>query len=145
MKTMTIGFLAAGSGVKVTTVRYYERAGLIPLPARTAGRHRNYTGDHLQRLRFICRARDMKFSIQEIKALLVLADPARSSCRDVQRLATAHLRKLRAEISVLMKLEAMLADAIAQCSGEPNLPCPVLDLLDGERAVSLPTFDPSAA
>jgi MerR family transcriptional regulator, mercuric resistance operon regulatory protein len=133
---MSIGFLAAESGVKVTTVRYYERAGLIPPPARTAGRHRNYTSNHLQRLRLICRARELKFSIQEIKTLLVLADPARSSCCEVQHLAAAHLNKLRQEISVLMKLEAMLADAVAQCSGGPNLPCPVLDLLLGSRPVS---------
>jgi MerR family mercuric resistance operon transcriptional regulator len=140
MKTMTIGSLAIEGGVRITTIRYYERAGLIPPPARTAGRHRNYTSNHLRRLRFICRARELKFGIQEIKTLLVLADSGRISCSEVQHLAAAHLEKMRQEISTLMKLEALLTDAVAQCSGRSNLRCPVLDLLDGARPVRLQGF-----
>jgi MerR family mercuric resistance operon transcriptional regulator len=140
MKTMTIGSLAIEGGVRITTIRYYERAGLIPAPARTAGRHRHYTSNHLQRLRFICRARKLKFGIQEIKTLLVLADSGRSSCSEVQHLAAAHLEKMRQEISTLIKLEALLTDAVAQCSGKPTPRCPVLDLLDAARPVRLQGF-----
>lgn len=129
MNRMTIGTLALASGVRVTTIRYYERAGLMPAPARTAGRHRNYTNDHQRRLLFICRARELEFSIEEIRMLLVLAEPTRTSCRDVQNLATAHLKRLRHRITSLVKLEAMLANAVARCS-EANPRCPILELLD---------------
>jgi MerR family transcriptional regulator, mercuric resistance operon regulatory protein len=61
--------------------------------------------------------------------LLVLAEPAQTSCREVQNLATAHLKKLRHKIITLVKLEAMLADAVAQCSGKSSPSCPVLELL----------------
>jgi MerR family mercuric resistance operon transcriptional regulator len=129
MKRMTIGTLAAASGIRVTTIRYYERAGLMPLPERTAGRHRNYTRDHLRRLLFICRARELEFGIEEIRTLLVLAEPTRTSCGEVRHLAAAHLKKLRQKITDLVKVEAMLAGAIEQCSGKPKSPCPVLELL----------------
>jgi MerR family mercuric resistance operon transcriptional regulator len=129
MNRMTIGKLAAASGIKVTTIRFYERAGLMPMPARSAGRHRSYTSDHLRRLRFICRARELKFSIREIKILLALAEPARDSCREVQALAAAHVKELRKKVNDLMKLETMLSEAVERCSGEPAMSCPVLELL----------------
>jgi MerR family transcriptional regulator, mercuric resistance operon regulatory protein len=129
MDRTTIGMLADIAGVKVTTVRYYERAGLMPPPARTAGRQRNYTNDHRERLLFICKARQLEFSIEDIKTLLMLAEPAQISCRNVQHVAVAHLQALRQKITRLVKLEALLAGAIAQCSGMPNPPCPVLELL----------------
>lgn len=129
MQRMTIGTLAAANGIKITTIRYYERAGLMPSPPRTTGRHRNYTIDHQRRLSFICRARELEFSIEEIRTLLVLAEPARTSCREVRHLAAAHVTKLRQKITALVKLEAKLAGAVARCSGEPHPPCPVLELL----------------
>jgi MerR family mercuric resistance operon transcriptional regulator len=129
MKRMTIGMLAATAGIKVTTIRYYERVGLLPLPERTAGRQRNYTTDHLRQLRFIRQAREFEFSIEEVRTLLVLAEPARTSCREVQYLAAAHLKKLRQKINHLLKLEAVLSGAVENCSGEPAQPCPVLELL----------------
>lgn len=130
MKRMMIGTLAAATGVKITTIRYYERAGLMPMPTRTAGQHRNYAEDHLLRLIFICRARELGFSVDDIRKLLVLADPARQSCREVEHLAAAHLGRLRKKITELVKLEAMLSDAIGQCSEKPNILCPVLKLLN---------------
>lgn len=129
MKRMLIGTLAAASGVKITTIRYYERAGLMPLPEHTAGTHRNYGKEHLSRLRFICRARELEFSIEDIRKLLVLADPTRPSCREVQQLAAEHLEKLRKKVAGLVKLESMLSDAVAQCDGKSEISCPVLKLL----------------
>jgi MerR family transcriptional regulator, mercuric resistance operon regulatory protein len=129
MKRLTIGTLAVASGVKVTTIRFYERAGLMPPPTRTAGSHRNYTNAQLQRLLFICRARELEFSIEDIRMLLTLAEPPTTSCHEVQRLAVIHLNKLRQKIADLMRAEAALASAINQCSGKPISPCPVLELL----------------
>jgi len=130
MRRMTIGSLAEAGRTSVTTIRFYERAGLMPLPERTAGGHRNYTNDHLRRLLFIRRARELHFSIEEIGALLVLAEPARISCREIQHLAMAHLTKLRQQITELTRLERMLAAAVDQCSGKPIPPCAVLELLE---------------
>ena len=130
MERMTIGVLAAASDVKITTIRYYERAGLMPVPTRTAGRHRNYTSAQLRRLLFICRARELEFSIEEIRILLVLADPAQPACGDIQHVIAAHLNKLRHKIGYLMKIEAVLSAAVKNYSAKSIAPCPVLELLN---------------
>ena len=127
---MTIGTLAASCGIKITTVRFYERAGLMPAPTRTAGRHRIYTRSQQRRLLFICRARELKFSIEEIRILLVLADPAKPACGDIQHVIAAHLNKLRHKIGYLMKIEAVLSAAVKNCSAKSIAPCPVLELLN---------------
>jgi len=126
---MTIGVLAAAGRTQITTIRFYERAGLMPPAARTAGRHRCYTNDHVRRLMFIRRAREMEFSIEEIRTLLVLTEPAPTSCEDARRLASAHLKKIGRTIARLRKLETLLAGAVVQCSGKPLSACPVLELL----------------
>lgn len=131
MDRLTIGMLAAATGVKITTIRYYERAGLMVSPPRSAGGHRNYTNVHRRRLLFIRKARQLEFSIQDIRSLLLLAEPAGPSCREVQRVAAAHLQELRRKISALAKLEALLAGAVAHCSGNASPRCPVLELLNG--------------
>jgi MerR family mercuric resistance operon transcriptional regulator len=127
---MTIGSLAMAGRTRVTTVRFYERAGLLPAPERTAGGHRNYTNDHVRLLLFIRRARELEFSIEAIRALIVFAEPTRTSCHDVQLLAATHLKGLRRKIADLMKLEALLASAVARCSEKPLSSCPVLELLE---------------
>jgi MerR family transcriptional regulator, mercuric resistance operon regulatory protein len=129
MVRITIGKLAAATGLKVTTIRYYERAGLMPPPVRTAGRQRSYAMEDQRRLLLICKARELKFGIEEIRILLDLAQPTRTSCRDIQHLAITHLKKLREEITGLMKLEVMLAGATARCSDGAAQPCPILELL----------------
>ncbi len=129
MARMTIGRLAVAAGAHVTTVRFYERTGLLPPPARSAGGHRIYGEDHLQRLIFIRHAREFDFSIDAIKELLVMSDASRTSCRDVHVLATAHLRAVRGRIADLTRLETRLADALAQCAREASSTCSLLRLL----------------
>jgi MerR family mercuric resistance operon transcriptional regulator len=129
MRPLTIAALAKASRVHLETVRYYERIGLMPKPARTAGGYRSYGEEHVRRLSFIRRAREMGFAIREIKELLALAEPGRASCAEVQTLATAHLDGVRAKIADLRKLEAILASALERCLGEPSPACPVLDML----------------
>jgi MerR family mercuric resistance operon transcriptional regulator len=129
MTGMTIGTLAAAAGVKVSTVRYYERARLMPPPERTAAGQRTYTKDHQRRLLFICRARELDFSIEDTKTLLTLADSTCTPCRELEHMAAAHLKKLRQKITALKKVEAMVAGAIGECSGKTSLTCPVLELL----------------
>jgi MerR family transcriptional regulator, mercuric resistance operon regulatory protein len=139
MQPMMIGALAAAAGVKITTIRYYERAGLLPSPARGRGQHRTYTRDHLARLLFICRARELEFSLKDIHKLIVLCDANSPKCHEIQRLAEDHLHTLRKKVAALTHREAVLSDAVAQCSAEAGTNCPVLTLLQADQAASHPT------
>lgn len=129
MQPLKIGGLAAAAGVNFETVRYYERIGLMPPPARTASGHRAYETAHVSRLAFIRRARELGFSIEDIRALLALAEPSRVSCGEVREIARAHLDEVRAKLADLARLEGILAATIAQCSGDLAPSCPVLDML----------------
>lgn len=133
MRPLTIAKLAKASGVHLETVRYYERIGLMPKPSRTASNYRSYGPEHVERLSFIRRAREIGFSIGEIKELLVLAEPGRASCTEVQTLTAAHLGEVRAKIADLSKLEAILAGALERCLVEPAPVCPVLGMLASPR------------
>ena len=126
---LTIGGLASAAGVNLETVRYYERIGLMPSPGRTTGGHRAYEPEHVRRLAFIRRARELGFSIEDIRALLALAEPANGSCMQVRNIAQAHLHEVRAKLADLAKLERILANTVSKCSGGPAPRCPVLDML----------------
>jgi MerR family transcriptional regulator, mercuric resistance operon regulatory protein len=134
MTRTSIGALSAAAGTQVTTIRYYERIGLMPRPDRTPGGHRNYSSDHLRRLTFIRRAREMGFKVEEIRTLLALAQSPATCCSELQQLATAHLGRIREAIERLTALEATLVRAVDQCSGTS---CPVLELLEGPAGVHL--------
>jgi MerR family mercuric resistance operon transcriptional regulator len=127
---LSIGQLAALTGVHLETVRYYERIGLMPAPARTAGGHRVYSDAHRQRLAFAQRARKLGFSIEDVRNLLALSEPARRSCRDVEVIAAAHLENVRAKIADLRRLEQLLTAAVTRCHTDDNPSCPVLDMLE---------------
>ena len=130
-KGLTIGRLAALSRVNLETVRYYERIGLMPEPGRTEGGHRLYDEAHRRRLSFIRRGRELGFGIDEIRALLALAEPQRRSCDEVRAVASAHLQDVRAKIADLARLEALLAATVDRCDSAAAAPsCPVLDLLE---------------
>jgi MerR family mercuric resistance operon transcriptional regulator len=129
---LSIGRLAALSGVNLETVRYYERIGLMPEPDRTGGGHRIYSETHRQRLAFIRRGRELGFSIEDIRVLLALAEPGHRSCQEVQAIAVAHLDDVRAKIADLMKLEGILANTVSRCAKSAEIPsCAVLEMLEG--------------
>jgi len=129
MQPLTIGKLAAAAGVNLETVRYYERINLMPPPARTASGHRAYEAAHIRRLAFIRRARELGFSIEDIRTLLALAEPSCVSCGEVREIALTHLDEVRAKLADLARLEGILSATIVQCSGDPAPSCPVLDML----------------
>ncbi|MGK9168220.1 helix-turn-helix domain-containing protein [Inquilinus limosus] len=128
-KGLTVGALAVAAGIHLETVRYYERIGLMPPPARTASGYRIYGAEHVRRLSFIRRARELGFGTGEVKALLSLAEPAQASCAQVRALTLAHLDAVRAKISDLRRLEAILSNTVEKCSGDVTPSCPVLDML----------------
>lgn len=118
------------AGVNLETVRYYERIGLMPSPARAASGHRAYEEGHIRRLAFIRRARELGFSIEQIRALLSIAGPSRNSCAEVREMTQTHLEEVRAKLADLMKLERILAETIARCCGDSAPSCPVLEMLE---------------
>lgn len=138
LQALTIGRLAAATGVNLETIRYYERIGLMPVPSRTPGGHRAYEDAHIRRLAFIRRARELGFGIDDIRALLALAEPAGGSCAEVREIAQAHLDNVRAKLADLGRLECVLAETVARCSGDPAPSCPVLEALGMTSAAPAP-------
>ncbi|MET4260187.1 MerR family mercuric resistance operon transcriptional regulator [Bradyrhizobium sp. S3.12.5] len=132
-ESISIGELSRDSGVNIETIRYYERIKMLPAPPRTASGRRAYGPAEKRTLAFIRRSRDLGFTLEEIRALLVLGGPERASCADVHKIASTHLANVRNKLSDLVKLEAILADTVAQCSDGATPDCPVLDILDAGR------------
>ena len=126
---LAIGKLAARTGVKVPTIRYYEQIGLMPEADRNSGNQRRYRRDHVDRLGFIRHARDLGFSLDAIRALLGLADHPDHSCAEANALAAEHLTQVRNRIAQLQRLEAELARIAALCDGGPAGACRVLTAL----------------
>lgn len=126
---LTIGGLAKASGVNLETVRYYERIGLMPEPARTDSGYRLYEVDHQKRLTFIRRARELGFPIEDIRGLLALAMTDQPCC-EVRAIASEHLDQVRAKLADLRRLEAILSTTVDRCATTANTSdCAVLEML----------------
>lgn len=112
---MKIGDLAAESHTPVETIRYYEREGLLPAPARTAGNFRVYEDGHLQRLRFIRHCRGLDMSLDEVRTLLRHRDRPDDSCGDVNALLDEHIGHVSRRIRELRALERELRQLRQRC------------------------------
>lgn len=112
---MRIGELSQATGVDVETIRYYEKAGLLPGPARSSNGYRLYAEEHLERLAFIrhCRALDMPLG--EIQRLLDFLNHPEADCGDIDKLIESHLNKVRARLKSMRALEKQLTALRAQC------------------------------
>lgn len=126
---MKIGELASATGTKVETVRYYEKIGLLPCPGRTTGNYRSYGDDHLARLSFIRRARDLGFTLDAVRELLALADDPDRSCAAVDGIARTHLVDIDRKISDLSALRTELDRMIRLCSRGTVADCKIIDAL----------------
>jgi MerR family mercuric resistance operon transcriptional regulator len=131
---LPIGELSKRSGVNIETIRYYERVKMLAPPPRTASGRRVYEVTDLRILVFVRRARELGFSLDEIRALLRLGGPEKAPCREVRAIAAHHLEDIRAKLSDLKKLERLLSKTVARCPGKTAPDCPVLDILDIERS-----------
>jgi Cu(I)-responsive transcriptional regulator len=131
-RTLSIGELAARTGVSSEAIRYYEREGVIPPASRTgAGSYRQYGSADAERLRFVRRARDLGFSLDEVRELLALAagDPDRP-CGDVNQIAHAHLAQVDAKLTQLRALRRELNRLIEACDRDAALAdCSLLSAL----------------
>lgn len=126
---LTIGTLSERTGVNIETIRYYERIKLVPCPPRTAGNQRIYDDGHQKRLIFIRRARELGFTIEDIRSLLTLVDRHAVTCGEVQGVAERQLASVRTKIVDLKRLERVLKDMTASCAGGAVPNCPILDTL----------------
>jgi MerR family mercuric resistance operon transcriptional regulator len=125
-----IGELSRQTGCNVETIRYYERIGLLPRPARSEARYRLYTAGDVRRLVFVRRARELGFSLDDIRALLALAaGDGEDTCAEVRQLAAEHLGDVRAKIADLRAMERVLSDAVRCCDTGEIPGCPLIDAL----------------
>ena len=126
---ITRGALSRRFGCHLETVRYYEKIGLLPPPARSEGGHRLYKIEDQRRLRFILRGRELGFSINELRSLLSLVDSKTYTCGEIHDLTIDHLGGVRRKIADLKRLEGTLARISNECSGGAVPQCPVIDAL----------------
>lgn len=131
---IAIGTMSRRTGTNIETIRYYERVGLLPAPARSAGGYRLYGAEHLRRLSFVRRARALGFSLAEVRTLLTLADQRRRPCAEVRVVAAAHLEDVRGKIADLRRMERVLTETVARCDAGSGSHCPMIDALSTEPA-----------
>lgn len=123
---MNIGEAATASGVSAKMIRHYESIGLIQTSSRTLAGYRQYHERDVHLLRFIRRARDLGFALEQIRQLLSLwSDPGRASA-DVKQLAEAHIADLDARIDALSEMRATLVTLARACHGDHRPDCPIL-------------------
>lgn len=125
---LTIGGVADQSGVSIETIRYYERIGLVPAPPRNAAGRRLYDAAAVRCLAFIRCARQLGFSIDEIRNLLALAQ-AGGACEEVEALTRAHVGRIRARIADLERMAAVLEATAARCDERTAPACPIIEAL----------------
>jgi MerR family mercuric resistance operon transcriptional regulator len=126
---LPIGELSRRTGCKIETIRYYERVGLLPPPDRR-GRYRRFAVVDVRRLAFVRRARELGFTLNEVRALLKLsALEGKATCSDVREIGAAHLSDVRARIAGLRVMERILVNTIRQCDAGQQPGCPLIDML----------------
>ena len=127
-QAIQIGELSRRTGCNIETIRYYERIGLMPAPPRR-GRYRSYGAEDVGRLGFVRRARELGFTLDEVRALLGLAAGGQASCAEVRDLAASHLQDVRARIADLKRMERVLAGSVRACDAGQDPGCPLIHAL----------------
>jgi DNA-binding transcriptional MerR regulator len=127
---MTIGDLAKETGVKVVTIRYYENVGLLAAVKRTSGNYRSYDRDHVRRLRFVRRCRDLGLSLGQIRDLLRLSAQNGRSCAEVCHIAERHRKAVEEKIADLQRLASELRRIKGSCNGRRTMAeCRIIEAL----------------
>lgn len=126
---MNIGAAANASGVSAKMIRYYESTGLIPKAGRTASGYRDYSDKDVHKLRFVRRARDLGFSVEQIGGLLRLWEDRTRASADVKRMALSHVEGLRERAQRLEEMAAALVHLADHCAGDDRPDCPIIEEL----------------
>ncbi|GIK61848.1 MAG: Mercuric resistance operon regulatory protein [Ignavibacteriaceae bacterium] len=132
MKQYKVGEIAEKVGVNVETLRYYEKIKLMPKPKRKESRYRFYDELDLKRLSFIKRAKELGFTLKEIKELLNLKIESTATCGDVKHLAEHKLTDIEERINDLKNIKTVLVKLINQCVCEEvsTEECPILEVIE---------------
>ena len=125
---MPIGEFARLTGCAIETIRFYEKIGILPKPHRR-GRYRLYEAVDIGRLVFVRRARELGFTLDEVRALLRLSGAGAEACAEVRELADAHLKDVRARIADLQAMARVLANAVKRCDAGGDAACPLIETL----------------
>jgi len=126
---MTIGPLSRLTGCNIETIRYYERIDLLPAAPRSGGNHRVYSEDHVKRLFFIRRCRELGFTLEEVRDLLRLVDGGTYTCAEVRDMTLDHADVVHQKVADLRKLERVLRDMALRCDSGNVPECPIIDVL----------------
>ena len=134
-QSLRIGAVAKDAGVNIQTLRYYERRGLLPRPARTTSGYRQYPGDTVQLVRFIKRAQELGFTLKEAQELLKLrAAPVRDRAR-VRRVAQQKVADIDAKLAHLAAVKSVLEELALCCESGDAPTCSIIDALNGDCAI----------
>ncbi len=125
----SIGEISKELGIKVPTIRFYEEAGLIDAPSRTAGNQRRYTRAQVERLSFIKHSRELGFSLESIRSLIDLGHADTGNCGEVDALAREHLSSVKEKIALLKTLEKELVRIVRGCTNGEVSECYVIESL----------------
>ncbi len=132
---MRIGELAQATGTKAETIRYYEREGILPYADRTDSNYRDYSKDHLATLTFVRRARELGFSMAQVRELLALSDRDDKPCQDVDRLARSQIDEVQRKIDDLTAMRDELSRMLAACDTDRIGQCRIVEsLANGARS-----------
>jgi DNA-binding transcriptional MerR regulator len=129
IRDLTIGELAQEAGCKVQTIRYYEENDILPKPVRTAGNQRRYSAAAVATLRFVRHARDLGFSLDDIRQFLAMSRRDNEPCAKADEIARGHLAEVRRKIAMLRGLERELVRMTAECDHKTVAECRVIETL----------------
>lgn len=127
--SFTIGQLAAAAQTPAATIRYYEKIGLLSAPARTGSNYRQYDNDDLTRLTFVRRAREIGFTVDQVRSLLTFSDQREADCCAVMAMTDEHLHAVEQKIADLVLLRDHLRTLLASCRGGTVADCRIIDAL----------------
>lgn len=135
MEKLTIGQVAKLAGIKIETIRYYERLKLLPEPKRRQSGYREYTDDTVKRLQFIKNAKELGFSLKEISELLSLRVKPKSTCGGVKKRTDNKITEIDSKIKTLQKMRKALVKLSKACKGDgsPTSECPILEAIDSSE------------
>lgn len=133
--TLTRGELAREAGVNFSTVRYYERRGILQPKNRSAGGYHQYNAEDVRRVRFIRRAQELGFTLKEVEELLTLRIDAGSHCSEVRQQAEMKISDMQQKIRDLQQMKKALSKLVEACKREETSGhCPMVDALENDRA-----------